>query len=62
MDSATAAATVIVVADEEEDNESNDNYPGAVVVKKIAKTAVVHKFSPFERVFIPPRYHDMSVF
>ena len=43
---ATAAA-------EEEDNKRNDDYPGAVVVKKIAKT-IVHSSSPFGGISLPP--------
>ena len=51
MDLATVAATV--VANEEKDNKCNDNYPGAVVIKKIAKAIVIHKVSPFGEIFIP---------
>lgn len=40
-------------AAEEEDNERNDDYPSAVVVKKIAKT-IVHSSSPFGSIFLPP--------
>lgn len=44
----------LAAAAEEKDNKCKDNYPGAVVVKKVAKTIVVHKFSPFGRRFSPP--------
>lgn len=42
-----------LAAAEKKDNESDDDYPSAVVVKKIAKTIVVHKFSPFGGIFCP---------
>ena len=45
-----AAATAAVVASEEEDNKCDNNYPGGIVVKKIAKT-VVHKCILLSRDF-----------
>ena len=39
---------------EKEDNKCDNDYPGAVVIEKIAKTVVVHKVSPFGE-FSPPR-------
>lgn len=47
------SAAAAVVANKEKDNKCNDDYPGAVVIKKITKTVVVHKVSPFEKVFHP---------
>lgn len=37
-----AAATATVVAEEEKDNKCDNYYPGAVVIKKIAKAIVIH--------------------
>ena len=46
---ATAAATA-AVTEEKKDNKSDNYYPCAVVIKKIAKAIVVHSVSPFRRL------------
>lgn len=56
MDLAAATATVTVsgtVIAAEENDERKDYNPSAVVIKKTAKAVVIHKVSPFGRLFYP---------
>ena len=49
---AAATVTVVVIA-AEENNERKDDNPSAVVIEKTAKAVVIHKVSPFGRLFCP---------
>ena len=40
------APFALIAATAENENDCKDNYPGAVVVKKVAKAIVVHSYVP----------------
>ena len=56
MDLAAATATVVIgafVIAAEENDECKDCNPSAVVIEKTAEAVIIHKISPFGRLFCP---------